>query len=225
VQSLLLQFDDTPLMEAENVYSRFPLMISSHFLTGMLLSPLELIQTRMVVQTSRKGLRKYTSTFHAFTTILQEEFPNDYLGIITSPQLFIPSFIYHILNPIFQHSTPVILDRLVGATRDDSLLFAATEFGVSFVELLVMLPIETIRRRMQCQVIRKTPSTERERDYQGLVELDPIPYRSVIDCLYRVVMEDNQFKISRLYRGFRVRLVTNVMVAILQLLSNSIERE
>jgi fusion and transport protein UGO1 len=231
IQSLLIRFDDTPMVEVESVYTRFPILLMSHFLTGLCTSPLELIQTRyhkitrMVVQTSKKGKRKYKSTTDAFTTILQEEFPQDPLGLITSPQLFIPSLIYHSLNPIFQHSTPIVFDRLFGATPDDSLLFVTTEFTISLLELMVMLPIDTVRKRMQCQVIRKTPLTERERDFEGLVELDPIPYTSMLDCFYRIVTEDNKFKISRLYRGFKVRLATNITIAILQLLTKTIDRE
>jgi hypothetical protein len=46
IQSLLTRFDETPMVEVESVYTRFPLLIVSHFLTGMFLSPLELVQTR-----------------------------------------------------------------------------------------------------------------------------------------------------------------------------------
>jgi mitochondrial fusion and transport protein UGO1 len=179
----------------------------------------------MVVQTSKRGKRKYKSMLDALLTIVQEEFPHEYFGIVTSPPLFIPSLIFHFLSPIFQHSTPIVLDRLFGATSEDSLLFVITEFSISLLELVVLLPIETIRKRMQCQVIRKTPLTKRERDFEGLVELDPIPYTSVLDCLYRIVMEENKFKLSRLYRGFKVRLMMNIMVAFLQLISKSIDRE
>jgi fusion and transport protein UGO1 len=144
-------------------------------------------------------------------------------GIISSPNLLIPSLLYHTLSPLFQHCTPIVLDRFFGV-QENSTLFITTEFFINLLELIVMLPIETIRKRLQCQVIRKAPMKQ-ERDFYTLVELDPIPYSSFLDCFYRVFGEDSTFKISRLYRGFRVRFMTSVLIALLQFLGHSIERE
>ncbi|KAJ3254942.1 hypothetical protein HK103_006739 [Boothiomyces macroporosus] len=170
--------------------------------------------------TSKRHYRKYRTTLHALSTIISEEYPDSFFGIYFTPHLFIPTLLFHTLSPVFQNCTPFIVDRIFGSTS--SLLFTATELGVSIVEALVMLPIETIRRRLQCQVIRKAPKTEKDdREFIGCVSLSKIPYTGIMDAFYRISSEEGG--IRELYRGLRVRVVGSIMVALLQALTRLIE--
>ncbi|KAJ3312401.1 hypothetical protein HDV04_003151 [Boothiomyces sp. JEL0838] len=107
-------------------------------------------------------------------------------------------------------------------SKDEGFASLWKELGVSIVEALVMLPIETIRRRLQCQVIRKAPKTEKDdREFIGCVPLSKIPYTGIMDAFYRISSEEGG--IRELYRGLRVRVVGSIMVALLQALTRLIE--
>lgn len=212
---------DFALVHSSNLNARFTILMTSHFITGMLLSPLELIQTRLVVQSRKRGVQKYSSAIHCLTTVISEEYDGGF--DIYKGKLLLPNALYHLLNPIFRNITPLMVDKLYGY-YNESIMHVFIELGVSIIELIVMLPIETVRRRMMTQVIRRKPI---EREFTTVVDIDPIPYTSITDCLYRLVVLENKTKykwsIRGLYRGFKVRLTTNIVVAILQLLTHVVD--
>ncbi|KAI8922600.1 mitochondrial carrier domain-containing protein [Entophlyctis helioformis] len=251
---LSIPIDDAPLTHAESPNSAVGLLLASHVISGVLYSPLDLVQTRLVVQTSKRMRRKYRSVWHAIGTILTEEYPNDPSGIFFAPNLLVPSVAYYLLSPVFKHMGPFFIDRWIGVSQEDQPLeYLFFELGFSLLELVVMLPIETVRRRLMCQVIRRTPQRQsnrskrgalEEREFQTLVETSPIPYAGVFDCIYRVVAEEggprgvdgnaggslpgqgllsSLGRLSGLYRGFTARLVANVLVACLQAVIKTID--
>ncbi|KAI8899735.1 mitochondrial carrier domain-containing protein [Globomyces pollinis-pini] len=221
-----------PMVHLTQVQLQFSLLVLSHTIAGMILSPLELIQTRLIVQTSNKTRKKYTSTLNALSTIIAEEYPSTPFSIVFSPNLFVPSLLYHTLNPLFQHSTPIVADRLFGVGLSSPRLYIFTEFGINLLELIVMLPIETVRKRLQCQSIQQQLISEETLNFETVVDVSPIPYTGYLDCIYRILTEEgirrkktrkDSWGIRGLYRGFRARLMTNIMVAILQLLTHIID--
>ncbi|KAJ3321115.1 hypothetical protein HDV06_004568 [Boothiomyces sp. JEL0866] len=107
-------------------------------------------------------------------------------------------------------------------SKDEGFASLWKELAVSIVEALVMLPIETIRRRLQCQVIRKAPNTEKDdREFIGCVSLSKIPYTGIMDAFFRISNEEGG--IRELYRGLRVRVVGSIMVALLQAMTRLME--
>jgi fusion and transport protein UGO1 len=112
---------------------------------------------------------------------------------LTSKNLF-PTLLYHTITPLLSCSTPLIISRLLHiSAADNPILYSAAEFTLSTLGLLVMLPIETIRKRLHCQVNDSFKST---------VALRPAHYRGFFDALYKIMKEE----------GTRIKRSANVKV-------------
>ncbi|KAJ1343851.1 hypothetical protein BSLG_001583 [Batrachochytrium salamandrivorans] len=181
---LSIPMDDTPLSYSENPTAAAGLLVASHAISGILFSPLELVQTRRVVQTSKRHLRKYKSIWGTIATIIREEYPNRPLDIFFSSNLLVPSLAFHILSPVFKYLGPLVIER----------------------ELAVMLPIETIRKRLMCQVVRRTSIRQpgirksgghEEQELHTLVQTSPFPYTDSLNCLYRIIKEEGGVRNGR----------------------------
>lgn len=175
-------YDDTiPLLHLDNVTPNISTIVVSHLVIGWLLSPLEIIRTRLIVQSSSPLCSKYKGPIHAFRTMLHEE--GGLRGIyLTSKNLF-PTLLYHTITPLLSCSTPLIIARLLHISPADSpILYGAAEFTLSTLGLLVMLPIETIRKRLHCQI--------NNGDFKSTVALRPAPYRGFFDALYKIMKEE-----------------------------------
>ncbi|KAF9270553.1 mitochondrial carrier [Marasmius fiardii PR-910] len=213
------------------------LPLTSHLLTGILLSPLDLIRTRLIVQPlrpSHSGVRStvtYTGPINALHSIYTKE--GGMRGLYTHPHLLIPTVLDNVLRPLVSLTFPqMILNHLgLGHVADDPennrVLWGLAELGGSFLGLLVMLPVETVRRRLQVQ-LRLESEKERhqfdERDQSigngkgsklcvaSCVRLRPRPYHGVVDCLWRIVTEEKSdpFLRSRPQQRKRRRPSTSV---------------
>jgi fusion and transport protein UGO1 len=165
-------------------------------------------------------MKKYDSIWHGLTTIYQEEHYSNILGLWFGPHLFLPTLVQHLSQPLFQHITPILTDRLWFRSRKASTLAAvALELGISTLELLFIMPVETVRRRLQCQSMRKTPIDDRE--FITVVPLAPMPYSSAYDCAWRIVTQESS-GIAGLYRGFKARFQFTLIIALLQILNLSL---
>ena len=116
-----------------------------------------MMMDRMMAQTCRKGLRKYTSTWSALYTIANEEYSQNPLGLWLTPNLLIPSLLQHSIQPFLEFIAPVLTDRLLRGHKAGSWSVIALDLAISTIELVIMIPIETVRKRLQCQAIRNTP--------------------------------------------------------------------
>lgn len=161
------------------------LPLASHLLTGMLLSPLDLVRTRLIVQSASPHHRSYSGPFDALSQILRNE--GGWRGAYLHPQLLIPTIIDCTLRPLVSLAMPGLLVRYVGARiSQDShpVAWGTAELAGSCLGLLVTLPFETIRRRLQVQV-RGTA-----RPIRGCVELRPQPYAGVVDTFWHILTEE-----------------------------------
>ncbi|RCH78394.1 hypothetical protein CU098_002898, partial [Rhizopus stolonifer] len=173
-------YDDTiPLLHLDNVTPNIATMIVSHVAVGVLLSPLEIIRTRLVVQSASPLCRKYQGPFHALRLMISEE---GGLSSIYLSKNLIPTIFYHTITPLLACSTPLLITRLLHITAADSpILYGAAELVLSTCGLLLMLPLETIRKRLHCQV---------QGEFKSTVALRPQPYRGVLDALYKIMKEE-----------------------------------
>ncbi|KAL0577598.1 hypothetical protein V5O48_004396 [Marasmius crinis-equi] len=178
--------------------------LTSHLLTGILLSPLDLVRTRLIVQPlhppqSAPPNMTYTGPLHALYSIYKTE--GGFRGLYIHPQLLIPTILDSTLRPLVSLTFPqMILETLgLGYVADDPennrVLWALAELGGNFLGLLVMLPLETVRRRLQVQVRAESAKAETETQDDGgviasCVQLRPRPYRGVVDCLWRILTEE-----------------------------------
>lgn len=152
---------------------------------GFILSPLDLVRTRLIVQSFSSRHLTYTGPFDALSRILREE--GGLKGIYLHPHLLIPTIIDNTLPPIVSFLLPGLLASYVGAqiTEDaNPIAWGFAELAGSCLGLLITLPFETVRRRLQVQV-RGTA-----KPIKGCVELRPAPYNGVVDTFWHILTEE-----------------------------------
>lgn len=164
------------------------LPVASQVLTGFLLSPLDLIRTRLMVQSSMPRYRSYSGPLDALAQILTEE--GGFKGIYLHPHLLIPTLLDCTLRAV----VPVVMPRVVasylsfGGTpitpETHQFMWAISDWLGTCAGLLVTIPFETVRRRLQVQV-RGTA-----KPLKACVELRPAPYNGVVDTMWHIVTEE-----------------------------------
>ncbi|KAJ3327006.1 hypothetical protein HDU76_012432 [Blyttiomyces sp. JEL0837] len=233
--------DDTiPFIHLDNPAPTIATTVASHAISGILLSPLELIRTRLIVQTSNPYHRKYRGTFHCLRTIIKEE---GFSALYWNRRLF-PTVLYHTIAPFFRYATHFIIERWLQISPETRpLMFQLAELALNTIEMGILLPLETIRRRLECQVVSRMPQ---ERPFETMVQCSRIPYTGMIDCAGRIIVEEGGARGSKgrrragkekaesgsgvaswwggkgfgsLYRGFRLRVISNAAIVILRRLS------
>ncbi|KAI7880725.1 mitochondrial carrier [Lichtheimia hyalospora FSU 10163] len=217
-------YDDTiPLVHLDRVGPNLATLVGSNLIVGFLLSPLELIRTRLVVQSASPLHRKYKGPMDALRTILAEE--GGLRGLYFSHNL-IPTMLFHTVVPLLQNTTPLIIDRVFHISANDSpFLYSLAELGLNTLEILITLPLDTIRKRMQCQIRTRTPGKKR---FSPVVALRPVPYTGVADACYRIVKEEGGRRkrkhkrtmftgwgLRGLYQGFSMQFSSNVMLFVM----------
>lgn len=139
-----------PLPYAPHPYRSLTLLLASHLLTGIILSPLDLVRTRLIAQSTLPPHRKYHSPRDALSQILKEE--GGWRTVYFHPNLFIPTLLDYTIRPLLSLSAPLMIEHKL---RLDPLTspvgYSLAEFCISSASLLVTLPIETVRRRLQLQ--------------------------------------------------------------------------
>ncbi|KAG0307453.1 hypothetical protein BGZ98_000243 [Dissophora globulifera] len=185
-------YDDTiPLVHLDHVGPNIATMMTSHLVVGFILSPLELVRTRLIVQTANPLQRKYSGTINCITTIIQEEGVSALWGGVN---LF-PTLVYHTLAPLLSNSIPLIIDRVFKLSAADSpVLYSLAELGLNTIELLIRLPIETVRKRLQLQIQRTggqhSSAATQSKKYHTVVETRRRHYVGMVDCVYRIIKEE-----------------------------------
>ncbi|KAJ7919056.1 mitochondrial carrier domain-containing protein [Mycena leptocephala] len=140
------------------------LPVLSHLIMGFILSPLDLVRTRLIVQSFSSRHLTYTGPFDALSRILREE--GGLKGIYLHPHLLIPTIIDNLLPQSSLSSSP-------GSSPRGQL--SRPPHHAAF---------ETVRRRLQVQV-RGTA-----KPIKGCVELRPAPYNGVVDAFWHILTEE-----------------------------------
>lgn len=188
LQPMINGFLQSLLFPSMSPFHQPPILlpVASHLITGFLLSPLDLIRTRLVVQSFTARYKRYSGPLDALKQILRDE--GGLRGIYLHPQLLIPALLDNALRPIVSLALPGVMTSYFGygnITQDTHPVgWGVAELAGSCVGLLVTLPIETIRRRLQVQV-RGTAAP-----IKGCVELRPAPYNGVVDALWHILTEE-----------------------------------
>lgn len=169
------------------------------------------------------------------------------------PHLLIPTVLDSALHPLLATALPAALAGRWHVTAETHpAAWALAELAGAAAGLLITLPLETVRRRLQVQV-RGTA-----RPIRACVELRPAPYNGVVDALWHILTEersdlpvvprrkrrpaaqegetapadaDNEeswFRntgIAQLYRGLGMRLGASMIVFLLALVSGGDEKD
>ncbi|KAL7747885.1 hypothetical protein RI367_006820 [Sorochytrium milnesiophthora] len=147
---------------------------------GVFLSPFEIVRTRLIVQATTEN-RRYYGFLHAMRSLFSDSEPNPYTG----RHLVVPSLCYHILRATFNIFTPLIIDRAMGFSKIyHPLQYAVAEFFFTAAHLAVISPVDTARKRLQCQ-----PGAA-GRTWTPSVDISPMPYLGLRDCITRIIEEE-----------------------------------
>ncbi|KAH7915158.1 mitochondrial carrier domain-containing protein [Hygrophoropsis aurantiaca] len=163
------------------------LPIASHVITGFLVSPLDLIRTRLIAQSSMQRYKTYNGSLDAFSQILANE--GGLKGIYLHPHILIPTLLDNTLRPLMHLLMPSLIAPWLGfgphvAPDTYPIAWGIAEFVGGCVGLLITLPIETVRRRLQVQTRGKA------NPLRTCVETRPVPYNGVVDALWHIVTEE-----------------------------------
>lgn len=193
------------------------LPVLSHLITGFILSPLDLIRTRLIVQASVQRHRVYKGPLDAFAQIAQ--FEGGIRGMYLHPELLYPTIIDCTLRPLISAYAPrYVAHFLSHRLRLGSVMASGVRAEITedsnpglwaFATLLggcagsiITLPIETIRRRLQVQT-RGTALP-----LKTCVETRPQRYSGMADAFYSIISEERSdlpLKPSKKHKGKKHR--------------------
>jgi fusion and transport protein UGO1 len=188
-------------------------------ITGLALSPLDLVRTRLIITSTSSRARRTLSTLRSLPSYL------------CPGPLVIPTVLHSLVHPLLTLSTPLVLRTQFMIDREQNpTTFSIARFCSSTVALFIKLPLETVLRRGQAMVLaqreyvvamegaaatadkkkqkrhasrRHTPattssdseeSTESEEEAEEKVELETIiplgRYRGLFGTMYSIVNEE-----------------------------------
>ncbi|RPD58351.1 mitochondrial carrier [Lentinus tigrinus ALCF2SS1-6] len=163
------------------------LPVASQVLTGFLLSPLDLVRTRLMVQSSVSRHRTYSGPIDAFRQILAQE--GGLRGVYLHPHLLIPTLFDCTLRALVPLTLPGLVATYIGLGSNLSpettpIQWQVAELLGTIAGALVFIPFETVRRRLQVQ----TRGTARP--LKACVELRPAPYNGMVDAFWHILTEE-----------------------------------
>lgn len=214
--ALSLEF---PLSALQDPVPAFALQVGSAALTTFVLSPLELLRTRLIVQPGSHPSTK--SSLGLLRSAVRDE--GGVAGLWTATNVLLPTLLEATLRPALTLAIPLVIERQLRVSPDLSpIVYSALDLGLNIAALLVLFPIETVRKRLQVQPRGRGASVKtvvhvRERPYVGIVEAI---YRIVTEETSRPrkrVMEDKDeggvfAGIGQLYRGLGMAITTHLTV-------------
>lgn len=127
--------------------------------------------------------KTYTGPASALSDILANE--GGLKGVYLHPHLLIPTILDTGLRSLMHVMMPALIAPHLGLAADTHpVAWAFAEVLGGCAGLLVTLPIETVRRRLQVQT-RGTAKPLRT-----CVETRPVPYNGVVDALWHILTEE-----------------------------------
>lgn len=178
VHALVLTFNPTapplemPLTALPNPTMALGLQVASHLLTHLILSPMEVVRTRLIAMPMSHP--STPSSVSLFRRMVDEE--GGFSSMYFNSNLLIPSILEHTVRPLLTLSIPLLLERQFGLSVELSpITYSLCDLSLGLGSLLILLPIETVRKRLQLQARGngkrvKTIVRTRDRDYVGVVE-------------------------------------------------------
>ncbi|ORX38935.1 mitochondrial carrier domain-containing protein [Kockovaella imperatae] len=219
---------DVPLSALPSPGVPLALGVTSHLLTHLVLSPMEVIRTRLIAMPISQP--STPSSIAMFRQMLSEE--GGLANLYLNSNLLIPSILEHILRPLFTLSVPLILERQFSISPELSpITYATCDLALGIASLVVLLPIETVRKRLQIQ------ARGNSKRIKSIVALRDRDYVGVVEAMWRIVTEETGVRrkrvmserdegglfagIRQLYRGFGMAATAHLTVFGLGLVSAS----
>lgn len=168
------------------------LQVASHLLTHVFLSPLELLRTRLIVQPS--SLTESKSSLSLLRDAVNRE--GGFTGLYLHSHLIIPAILEHTLRPLLTLSIPLLIERQLNITPDVSpVTYSMLDLSLGLASLLIILPIETVRKRLQLQDrafidADDDDDNSKPRERKSIVRLRQRPYHGVVEAIWRIITEE-----------------------------------
>lgn len=174
---------DFPLTALPHPAVPLALQVASHALTQFLLSPLELVRTRLIAMPT-----SHPSTPSSLT-ILRRAIADEggISGLYFASNVMLPALLEHTLRPLLTMSIPLILERGLGFSADLApISYSLAALGMNVAALLVILPIETVRCRLQLQ--SRAPGGGKP--FRSVVPLRERDYVGIVEAIWRIITEE-----------------------------------
>ena len=182
---------DLPLNAAPSLVLPLGIQVASHLLTHLLLSPLELIRTRLIVMPASHA--NTPSTTSMARSILSEE--GGLTSLYLHPNILFPAVLEHSIRPLLVLSIPLVLERQFGISPELSpITYSICDLSLGVASLLILLPIETVRKRLQLQSRATGGGGKR---INSVVKLRERGYVGIVEALWRIVTEETGVKRKR----------------------------
>ncbi|WFC97981.1 hypothetical protein MYAM1_000702 [Malassezia yamatoensis] len=198
-----------PIAFSPTPFTALGMLTLSHVITGTLVSPLDLVRTRLIAQSTLPSHRKYAGPVDALRTILHEE--GGWRTIYLTPLLCIPTILDFTFRSLLTLGAPLFVENTLRLDPNAvPISYALAELAISTLALGITLPIETIRRRLQLQYhppLRRnqrtnfgqpTSANTARVGLRACVETRPVPYTGFLECMYRIVSEETSVAPSKL---------------------------
>ena len=180
---------DVPLTAYPSPTMPLALAVTSHLLTHVLLSPLELIRTRLIALPLSHPTTP--SSVALFRGLVEDE--GGFSSMLFHPNLLIPSVLEHTIRPLLTLSIPLLLERQFGISPDLSpITYSLCDLGLGLGSLVILLPIETVRKRLQIQA--RGPKGKR---IKTIVKVRETDYVGVVEAIWRIVTEETGVRRKR----------------------------
>ncbi|KAJ1849476.1 hypothetical protein LPJ73_003720 [Coemansia sp. RSA 2703] len=166
-------------------------LVASHALVGWLLSPLELLRTRLQIQSSSPVHRKYRGMLSGLRTVLHEE--GGVRQLYFGAYHLVPTLVKHSLDAVFRNMGAFFIDRVCMVdSYERPAAYSVAGLVWKTLAALVMLPVDTVRARLMAQPRYRNKGAVGFREFRTCVPLAPVPYRGMADCLWRMVAEEGE---------------------------------
>ncbi|WFD29617.1 hypothetical protein MSPP1_000627 [Malassezia sp. CBS 17886] len=177
------------------------LLLTSHLITGVAVSPLDLVRTRLVVQSTSPKHRRYGGPLDALRKLTREG--GGLRALYLTPNLLVPTLLDYTFRPLMALGAPLLIENVLHLDPSSvPISYAVAELVLSTLSLIVTLPIETVRRRLQLQYnapLRAATQTGRPAVLRGstascglwtCVQVRPVPYTGAAEAMYRIITEE-----------------------------------
>ena len=136
-----------------------------------------------MVQSADPRHRMYKGPLDAAEQLLEHE--GGLHGAYFHPHLFIPTMLDCTLRAVVPFALPAFIASHLRITYETHPFTRnAIELLGNCASLLITLPFETVRRRLQVQTRGSA------RPFRGCVELRPAPYNGVVDAFWHILTEE-----------------------------------
>ncbi|KAJ3223620.1 hypothetical protein HK099_000912 [Clydaea vesicula] len=169
--------------------------IISHMIVGGLLSPLELVKTRIIVESSLSTRKTYYNCIHAISSIPSEE--NSFFFVLFSPRLLIPALVVNAINPLVTYFSNNLFEAELDITSTYTpFLYKIASIIAIGIKVAITTPIDMARKRLMIQKINKT-NNQIENTLlikETCVQVSPVYYNGIFDCIKKVIFEEGRIK-------------------------------